>query len=326
MAKNKKTSLITGGAGFIGSYLTEILLQKGEEVLVIDDLSTGSLKNISHLKKNSKFHFTKGSVTDKKKLEKLVKKADQVYHLAAAVGVKTIMEKPLESLLNNLRGAETVFEAAAQHKVPVMFTSTSEVYGKNTNIPFREDSDRVYGSAYNARWGYGMSKGVDEFLTLAYFKERKLPVITVRLFNVIGPRQSGAYGMVVPRFIQQALSGKPITVYGDGYQTRCFANIRDVSQALIKLTNFSKAYGQIFNLGSDEEITIKELAQKVKIITGSKSKISFIPYTKAYGPGFEEMMQRKPDLSKIRKAIGYEPKITLEESLKEIANYFHARD
>jgi len=321
MPANKKI-LITGGAGFIGSHLAEILLQKGEEVLVIDDLSTGSLKNISYLKNNSKFHFTKGSVTDKKKLEKLVKKADQIYHLAAAVGVKTIMEKPLESLLNNLRGAEMVFELASQRKVPVLFTSTSEVYGKNTDIPFREDSNRVYGSAYNTRWGYGMSKGVDEFLALAYFKERKLPVVTVRLFNVIGPRQSGAYGMVVPRFIQQALSGKPITIYGDGYQTRCFGNIRDVSQALIKLINLPKAYGQIFNLGSDEEITIKELAQKVKAICGSKSKISFIPYAKVYGPGFEDMMQRKPDLSKIRKVIGYEPKITLEESLKEIRDYY----
>ena len=326
MSKTKKRILITGGAGFIGSHLAEGLLQQGEEVFVIDDLSTGNIRNVAHLKKNKNFHFTKGTVLDRRKVNNLVKKADQIYHLAAAVGVKTIMEKPLKSLLNNLRGAETVFEVAAHRKVPVLFTSTSEVYGKNTDIPFREDSDRVYGSAYNTRWGYGMSKGVDEFLALAYFKERKLPVVIVRLFNVIGPRQSGAYGMVVPRFIQQALRGKPLTVYGDGYQTRCFANIRDVTPALIKLINSPRAYGQIFNLGSDEEITIKELAQKVRMITGSQSKISFIPYAKAYGPGFEEMMQRKPDLSKIRKAIGYEPKIPLEESLKEIANYFHARE
>ena len=250
--------------------MAESLLQKGKAVYVIDDLSTGNLKNIAHLKKNKNFHFTKGSVLDEKKMRNLIKKVDQIYHLAAAVGVKKIMEKPLDSLLNNLLGAEIVFKAAATHNIPVLFTSSSEVYGKNKDIPFQESSDRIYGSAYHTRWGYGMSKGVDEFLALAYFREKKLPVVTVRLFNVIGPRQSGAYGMVVPRFIQQALSQKPITVYGNGYQTRCFGNIRDISQALIKLVGLPKAYGQIFNIGSDEEITIKELAhdygQQVKNI------------------------------------------------------------
>ncbi len=321
----KKNILITGGAGFIGSHLAEKLLSLGEDVFVLDDLSTGSLKNISHLKKNSNFHFIKGSVIEKNKLEKLIAKTDQTYHLAAAVGVKTIMEKPLASLLNNLLGAEVVFEAAAKRNIPVLFTSTSEVYGKNTNIPFSEDSDRIYGSAYNARWGYGMSKGVDEFLALAYFREKKLPVVTVRLFNVIGPRQTGVYGMVVPRFVKQAISGQPITVFGDGSQTRCFGNIDDVVGALVKLIDTPKTYGQIFNLGSDEEISIKNLADKVKKLTHSKSKILFASYNKIYGPGFEDMMKRKPDLTKIKKAIGYKPKKTLEQSLGEIIDDIHAQ-
>lgn len=322
---NKKRILITGGAGFIGSHLAEKLLSLGEEVFVIDNLSTGSLKNISHLRNNKIFHFIRGSVMEKQKLKKLTSKADQIFHLAAAVGVKTIMEKPLSSLLNNLLGTEIIFETASKRKIPILFTSTSEVYGKNTNIPFREDSDRIYGSAYNARWGYGMSKGVDEFLALAYYREKKLPMVTVRLFNVIGPRQTGAYGMVAPTFIKQAIIGKPITVFGDGSQTRCFGNVEDVVVALIKLINTPKAYGQIFNLGSDEEISIKNLAEKVKKLTNSKSRISLVPYNKVYGPGFEDMMQRKPDLAKIKKAIGYKPKKTLDQSLREIIAYIHAQ-
>lgn len=322
---NKKRILITGGAGFIGSHLAEKLLSLGEEVFVIDNLSTGSLKNISHLRNNKNFHFIRGSVIEKQKLKKLTSKADQIFHLAAAVGVKTIMEKPLSSLLNNLLGTEIIFETASKRKIPVLFTSTSEVYGKNTNIPFREDSDRIYGSAFNTRWGYGMSKGVDEFLALAYYREKKLPVVTVRLFNVIGPRQTGAYGMVAPTFIKQAIIGKPITVFGDGSQTRCFGNVEDVVVALIKLINTPKAYGQIFNLGSDEEISIKNLAEKVKKLTNSKSRISLVPYNKVYGPGFEDMMQRKPDLAKIKKAIGYKPKKTLDQSLREIIAYIHAQ-
>lgn len=316
--------LITGGAGFIGSHLAEELLQSGEEVFVIDDLSTGSLANISHLQKNKKFHFIQGSVLDKRNIEKLVQKVNRVYHLAAAVGVKTIMEKPLESFLNNLKGTENVFEAAACQKVPVLFTSTSEIYGKNEKIPFKEDSDRTYGSAHNIRWGYGLSKSADEFLALAYFREKKLPIIIVRLFNIIGPRQSGAYGMVVPRFIKQAILGKPITVFGSGYQTRCFADVKDVSPAFINLMRKPDAFGQIFNLGSDREIAIKELAGKVKNLTSSKSKITFVPYNKVYGPGFEDMLRRQPDISKIQKLIGYQPQITLEESLQKIIDYFHA--
>jgi UDP-glucose 4-epimerase len=314
--------LITGGAGFIGSHLTEKLLNKGEEVFVIDDLSTGSLENIAHLKKNKNFHFTEGTILDSKKIDQLVKRAGQIYHLAAAVGVKTIIDKPLASFLLNIKGTETVLDSAVKYRVPVLVASTSEIYGKNNKLPFSEESDRVYGSAYHARWGYGMSKGADEFLALAYHREKGLPAVIVRLFNVIGPRQTGVYGMVAPRFVQQALSGKPITVYGDGYQTRCFACVCDVTDALIKLMNHPKAIGHIFNLGSDEEISIKELAQKVVKLTGSKSKISFVPYANVYGNDFDDMARRKPDLSKIKKLIGYQPKVSLEESLRRIIDHY----
>ncbi len=318
---NKKI-LITGGAGFIGSHLAEKLLQKGEEVFVIDDLSTGTLENLKNLENNPQFHFIKGSVLDKDLVAQTVTKVDEIYHLAAAVGVKTVIEKPLSSLLNNLLGTEIVFEVAARQRTPVLFTSTSEVYGKNENIPFREDSDRIYGSAYHTRWGYGMSKGVDEFLGLAYFREKSLPVVIVRLFNVIGPRQSGSYGMVVPRFIKQALADEPIEVYGDGGQTRCFGYVGNVINALIELMgNKEKSYGQIFNVGSDEKISIKDLAQKIIELTKSKSEIKFIPYTQVYGENFEDMRERQPDLTHIKKAINYQP-IVLEESLKKIIDYY----
>lgn len=322
--KDKK-NLITGGAGFIGSHLAEKLLKSGEEVFVIDNLSTGSLKNIAHLKSNKNFHFTKGTILDFSKLEKLVKRVNRIYHLAAAVGVKTVVDKPLESFLVNIKGTENVLDAALKYKVPVLVASTSEIYGKNDNLPFTEESDRIYGSAYHSRWGYGMSKGADEFLALAFYRERGLSAIIVRLFNVIGPRQTGVYGMVVPRFVQQALASDFLTVYGDGYQTRCFAYIDDITDALIKLMDSPKAVGHIFNVGSEEEISIKELAQNIKNLTGSKSKISFIPYAKVYGENFDDLAHRRPDLSKIRKLIGYQPKISLEESLKKIIDYFHAR-
>lgn len=313
-----KKTLITGGAGFIGSHLSELLLSKGDEVFVIDDLSTGSLENIKNLKKNKNFHFEKGTVLEKAKTERLARKVDRIYHLAAAVGVKTVMEKPLDSFLNNIMGTEVMLELALKYKLPFLFTSSSEVYGKSGNLPFRETSDRVYGSAYNDRWGYALSKGGDEFLSLAYYREKKLPAVIVRLFNVIGPRQTEAYGMVAPRFIKQALLGNPITIYGTGSQTRCFADVRDVVRALADLMESGKFAGQIFNLGSEEEITIKKLAQKVKSLSGSSSKITYIPYKKVYGEGFEDMAHRRPDLSKIKKAIGYRPEISLQESLKEI--------
>jgi UDP-glucose 4-epimerase len=322
MSDNKKI-LITGGAGFIGSHLAEKLLSEWKEVFVLDNLSTGSLENINHLKENDKFHFTEGSVLDKELVFDLVSKADQVYHLAAAVGVKTVVEKPLESFLINIEGTKNVLDAAVERKVPVLLASTSEVYGKNDSLPFSEEHDRVYGSAYHARWGYGMSKGSDEFLGLAYYREKGLPVVIVRLFNVIGPRQSGAYGMVVPRFIQQALKGEDITVHGSGDQTRCFGYVEDVVGALAALIEAPGALGHIFNLGSDEEISINDLARKIIALTGSKSEIKRIPYAEVYGPEFDDMLHRRPDLSKIKEVIGFKPEYNLEGSLKKIIEYFH---
>lgn len=316
-------SLITGGAGFIGSHLSEKLLSLGDEVFVLDNLSTGSLENIKHLLKNKKFHFVKGSILDEKKIKKLVSQTDIIYHLAAAVGVKTIVKKPLESFLTNLQGTEIVLNLANKYTVPVIFTSSSEVYGKNDNLPFEETDDRVYGSVYDNRWGYALSKGASEFLALAYAREKKLPVIIVRLFNVIGPRQSSFYGMVVPRFISQALSGKPITVYNDGLQTRCFIDVRDVVNYLIKLANCKKAPNQIFNVGSSREVKIKDLAIKIKKITNSSSKIIYVPYSSVYGTDFTDMIHRKADISKVNKAINCKPRFTLEKSLREIVSYFN---
>jgi UDP-glucose 4-epimerase len=319
---SKRKVLVTGGAGFIGSHLSEKLLDSGHDVFVIDDLSTGSLKNISHLGENKNFHFTEDSVLNRRKMVTLVKKAKQIYHLAAAVGVRTIMEKPLDSFLSNLRGTEVVLDLANKYRIPVLFTSSSEVYGKNDSLPFKEEDDRVYGSAYNDRWGYAFAKAADEFLTLAYFKEKGLPAIVVRLFNVIGPRQTGSYGMVVPRFVKQALSNQPLTIYGTGSQSRCFCDVADVAGALIKLMNSPKAYGQIFNLASEEEIKIRDLAKLIKKLIGSKSKIVNIPYREVFGKDFADMSRRKADISKIGKLIGYRPQVTLEKSLKKIINHF----
>ncbi|MGB2697962.1 MAG: NAD-dependent epimerase/dehydratase family protein [Candidatus Zixiibacteriota bacterium] len=319
---SKRKVLVTGGAGFIGSHLSEKLLDSGHDVFVIDDLSTGSLKNIAPLRKNKNFHFTRDSVLNRKKMLTLVKKVKQIYHLAAAVGVRTIMEKPLDSFLSNLRGTEVVLDLANKYRIPVLFTSSSEVYGKNDSLPFKEEDDRVYGSAYNDRWGYAFAKAADEFLTLAHFKEKGLPTIVVRLFNVIGPRQTGTYGMVVPRFVKQALSNQPFTIYGTGSQTRCFCDVEDVAGALIKTMNSPKAYGQIFNLASEEEIKIKELAKLIKKLTGSKSKIVYIPYREVFGKDFADMARRRADISKIGKLIGYRPRVSLEKSLKKIINHF----
>jgi UDP-glucose 4-epimerase len=324
MPSDKKRILITGGAGFIGSHLSEKLLQKGEEVFVIDDLSTGSLKNIEHLINNPNFHFTEGSVLDVDLIRKSVATVDEVYHLAAAVGVKTVIEKPLQSFLTNIDGTKNVLEAAVVKKTPVLVVSTSEVYGKNDKLPFGEEDDRVYGSAYHDRWGYGLSKSSDEFLSLAYFREKGLPVVIVRLFNVVGPRQAGAYGMVVPRFIKQALAQEPIEVYGDGKQTRCFGYVGNVVNALVELMgNKEKSYGQIFNLGSDERISIKELAEKIKALTASRSEIKFIPYEQVYGQNFEDMRNRQPNLYKVKKAINYQP-ISLKETLEKTIEYFRS--
>jgi len=321
-----KKILITGGAGFIGSHLAEKLLKDGEEVFVVDNLSTGSMDNIKHLQDNQSFHFTKGSIMDKNLIVETVAKVDEIYHLAAAVGVKNIMDNPLNSFLVNIDGTKNILDvAAAKDKKPrILIASSSEVYGKNENIPFTEESDRTYGSILNLRWGYGLSKSSDEFLALAYFKEKQVPTIVTRFFNVIGPRQTGAYGMVVPRFVKQALAEEPITIYGNGGQTRCFTYIGDIVEALTNLMDCPEALGKVFNLGSEEEVTIKELAQKVKELTKSKSEVTFTPYADVYGPNFEDMLHRRPDITKIKNLIGYQPKFNLEESLKKIIDHFHA--
>lgn len=317
-----KKVLVTGGAGFIGSHLVEKLLQKGEEVFIIDNLSTGRLANIKHLRKNKRLHFIKGSVLDEKLMENLVRKADRIYHLAAAVGVRMILGKPLSSLLTNIKGTEIVLRGAAKRKKKVLLVSSSEVCGKDEKVPFKEDDDRTYGSVYNDRWVYAFSKAVDEFLGLAYWREKKLPVVIVRLFNVIGPRQTGRYGMVVPTFVLQALKQEPITVFGDGKQTRCFANINDVIRALMKLMAAKKAEGKVINLGSDDEISINQLAKKVKNLTNSSSKIIHVPYKKAYPSGYEDFRRRVPDISKIRELICYKPQFVLEDTIKKISKYY----
>lgn len=317
----RKAVLVTGGAGFIGSHLCEKLLAQDKRVFVLDNLSTGSLDNIRHLLARKDFVFKKGDVLNKSLVEKMVFGADEVYHLAAAVGVKTIMEKPLESLILNMRGTEIVLKSSESRKIPVLLTSSSEIYGKNTKLPFCEEDDRVYGSVYNYRWGYAFSKGIDEFLGLAYFREKGVPVRVVRLFNVIGPRQTGEYGMVVPRFVQQALYGKPLTIYGDGAQTRCFGDIGDITDALVKIMEHPKSAGEVYNLGSDEEISIKNLAKKVIELSGSRSKIIHIPYAKAYKGGFEDMARRRPALFKVKKLIDYHPKHRLEDSIVKIIEH-----
>ena len=317
---NKKI-LISGGTGFIGSHLAEKLLQDNKEVFVIDNLSTGRLENIEHLKSNRNFHFIEGSVLDENLMKELIGKVEQVYHLAAAVGVKKILKEPLECLLTNIKGTEIVLKEAEKRNVKVLIASSSEVYGKGDKIPFKEEDDRIYGSVYNNRWIYAFSKGVDEFLGLAYFKEKNLPVIVVRFFNVIGPRQVGRYGMVVPTFIKQALKNEPITVYGDGEQTRSFADVEDIVNALVKLMTIKEAEGQVINLGADKEISINNLAEKVKELTNSSSKITHIPYAEAYTNGFEDLKRRGPDISRIKSMIDYEPKFSLEETIKKIIKY-----
>jgi len=318
---NNKKILISGGAGFIGSHLAEKLLKDNKEVFVVDNLSTGRLENIEHLKSNENFHFIEGSVLDEVLMKELIGKVEQVYHLAAAVGVKKILEEPLDCLLTNIKGTEIVLKEAEKRKVKVLIASSSEVYGKGDKVPFKEEDDRIYGSVYNNRWIYAFSKGVDEFLGLAYYKEKNVPVIIVRFFNVIGPRQIGRYGMVVPTFIKQAFKGEPITVYGDGNQTRSFADVDDIVKAIIKLMNTKQAEGQVINLGADREISINNLAKKVKELINSSSKITHIPYNQAYPDGFEDLRRRVPDISNARRMIGYEPKFSLEETIKKIIKY-----
>jgi UDP-glucose 4-epimerase len=314
--------LITGGAGFIGSHLSEALLERGDEVYVIDDLSTGSIENISHLKGRAGFHYTIDTVTNEPLLAELVDRCEVIVHLAAAVGVKLIVEQPVHTIETNVHGTEVVLKHANKKKKLVLIASTSEVYGKSTDVPFSEDQDLVLGATVKHRWAYACSKLIDEFLALAYWKERRLPVIIVRLFNTVGPRQTGQYGMVIPTFVRQALAGKPITVFGDGQQSRSFTYVGDVVRAMLALIDEPAAVGQVFNIGNGQEITITDLAVKVKEMTGSRSEIVRIPYDQAYEAGFEDMPRRVPDISKVRALVGYEPTVELDEILARVIDYF----
>jgi UDP-glucose 4-epimerase len=317
--------LITGGAGFIGSHLADAYLQRGDEVFAIDDLSTGRIENIRHLKDNPRFHYTIESVLNHPVTAELVDQCDVVFHLAAAVGVKLIVESPVRTIETNVRGTEVVLSIANKKKKKVLVASTSEVYGLSTDVPFREDGNLVMGATTKGRWSYACSKGIDEFLALAYWRERKLPTIVVRLFNTVGPRQTGQYGMVIPTFVKQALAGRPITVYGDGKQTRCFGYVVDVVGALINLMDHDDAVGQVFNIGSNEEITILELAQRIKKLTGSDSEIVFVPYDEAYEEGFEDMPRRVPDITKIQNAVGFRPEMSLDGILQSVMEYQSGR-
>lgn len=310
--------LITGGAGFVGSHLAEALLANGDEVFVIDNLSTGSIENISHLKSHPKFHYTIESVTNEPVLAELIDRSDVVAHLAAAVGVKLIVEAPVHTIETNVHGTEVVLKHASKKRKLVLIASTSEVYGKSASVPFREDADLVLGPTSKHRWAYACSKLIDEFLALAYWKERKLPVIVVRLFNTVGPRQTGQYGMVVPSFVRQAVLGEPITVFGDGTQSRSFTYVGDVVKAMVALMNEPRAVGQVFNIGNGKEISIGDLAARIKALTGSSSPIVTIPYDQAYEAGFEDMPRRVPDISKIRALVGYEPAVDLDEILTRV--------
>jgi len=313
--------LITGGAGFIGSHLADAYLQHGDEVFIIDDLSTGSIENIRHLKDHPRFHYTIESVHNQPVTAELVDQCDVIFHLAAAVGVKLIVESPVRTIETNVRGTEVVLALANKKKKKVLIASTSEVYGLSTDIPFREDGNLVMGATTKGRWSYACSKAIDEFLALAYWREKKLPTIVVRLFNTVGPRQTGQYGMVIPTFVKQALAGRPITVYGSGEQSRCFCYVGDVVGGLMKLMDDEKAVGQVFNVGSDHEITISDLAKRVKELTSSQSEIVLVPYDEAYEEGFEDMPRRIPDISKVNRQIGFEPQMDLDGILRSVIEF-----
>ena len=310
--------LITGGAGFIGSHLAEKLLVKGNEVVAIDDLSTGSLDNIRNMEGNEHFKFVYGSVRNSETMHLLTEQCDAVFHLAAAVGVQLIVDKPVYTIETNIHGSEVVLEVANKFRKKVLIASSSEVYGKSEQVPFHEDDDTVLGSTRFSRWSYACSKAIDEFLALAYFEQYALPVVVVRFFNTVGPRQTGQYGMVIPRFVQWALKNEPITIYGNGKQSRCFAYVGDVVEGIIDLMNCENVWGRVYNIGSTDEITIDALADKIIELTGSKSQKKFISYEEAYGKPFDDMARRVPCLKRINEAIGYEPKTTLEQTLQYV--------
>jgi UDP-glucose 4-epimerase len=314
-------ALVTGGAGFIGSHLTEKLLARGYRVHVIDDLSTGNFDNISHLDGNSRFGHTIDSILNPGVIEDLVAGCDVVFHLAAAVGVEYVMQNRLKALEVNVRGTEAVLSAAAKAGSKVVLFSSSEVYGKGVQVPFSENDDRLMGPTPLTRWSYAVTKALDEIMALAYSAERGLPIVIVRVFNTCGPRQTGRYGMVVPRLVRQALAGQPMTVFGDGTQTRCFASVHDVVEGVVNLAECERAVGEIFNIGNDVEVSIRDLAERVKTLAASNSPLEFISYDRAYGPGFEDMVRRVPDLTKIRSWIGYEPRFDLDDIIGSVVEY-----
>jgi len=318
-------ALITGGAGFIGSHVAEAMLALGDSAFVLDNLSTGSMENIVHLKGRAGFEYFIDSVENEGLLAELVDRADVIFHFAAAVGVKLIVEQPVRTIETNVHGTEIVLKHANKKKKLVVIASTSEVYGKSEDVPFREDSDLVLGPTPKHRWAYACSKAIDEFLALAYWKERQLPVIVVRFFNTVGPRQTGQYGMVIPNFVRQALAGEPITVFGDGTQSRSFTHVADVVHALLKLVREPKAIGQVINIGNTGEISMLKLAERVRELSGSKSPIKLVPYDEAYESGFEDMPRRVPDLSKLTALIGYRPRFTLDDILSQVIEYFRKK-
>lgn len=317
--------LITGGAGFIGSHLSEVLLERGENVFVLDDLSTGSVENIRHLKANGRFHYVFDSILNKHLLAELVDESDVVIHLAAAVGVRLIVEHPVRTLETNIHGTQSVLDAASKKKKLVFIASTSEVYGKSDKVPFHEDADLVLGPTTKSRWSYAASKALDEFLALSYWKERKQPVKIARFFNTVGPRQTGRYGMVLPNFVRQALAGEPITVYGSGKQSRCFCDVRDSVESLIRLLATDQSIGEVVNIGTDQEVTIEQLAHLVKERTESNSPVTFVPYDQAYEPGFEDMPRRVPSLDKLEKLTGFRPAIPLVEIVDRVIAHSQKR-
>jgi len=319
-------ALITGGAGFIGSHLAERLLDQGQQVTIIDDLSTGRFENVVHLADHPNFHYAIETITNTGVMDRLVSECDLIYHLAAAVGVDLIVRQPIHTIETNVMGTEVVLKTARRYRCKVMIASTSEIYGKSNKTPFAEDDDRVQGPTTKSRWSYATSKALDEFLALAYHKEIGLPVVVFRLFNTVGPRQRGRYGMVIPRFVKWALAGEPIQVYGSGDQTRCFANVSDVVEAVATLADTEEAVGEVYNIGSQEEITILDLAKRVKERAGSSSEIKLIPYNEAYEEGFEDMLRRVPDTSKIQRAIGWQPRKNLDTTLDEVIAYIRGQE
>jgi len=317
--------LITGGAGFIGSHLAEALLAEGHDVTILDNLSTGRLENVTPFEKNPNFHIVIGDILNEFLVDKLVERADWIFHLAAAVGVQLIVKDPLRSLMTNIKGSEIVLESVYRYHRKVLITSTSEIYGKNINGPLKENDDRILGSPLKTRWSYSTSKAVDEILAFVYWKEKKVPTIIVRLFNTVGPRQTGHYGMVIPRFVEQAIKGEPITIYGTGTQSRCFLYVKDVANSMIRLMENPATVGEVFNLGSQEEISITKLAEKIIELTGSPSKLVYVPYDQAYEEGFEDMQRRIPDTTKAARTIGFKPTADLETILKMVIAEFRQR-